>query len=283
MAEMNLGRYQAGETPMADILAACQDYPCFAERRVVLLSDLAKLKKKDVEAWVAYLKLPQQTTCLIAEAEKLDGRLDWVKTFKKSATLVDFSPLGKADALDWIKDCFRQEGKKWEEGVIENLLEWVGLDLGCLEQSVRQLALWVGDRPEVARKDLEELLRPISEENIFEVIESIFSAEPAVKYRRMDRLITAGEPPLKILSLIYRHLSILLALSKGGKGGAWGIFPMAPAFRGRYEHQAGRFGPRLHYGLLEPLTRADRKIKGSPLKKELVLKEAVEELGRLFS
>src|SRR3972149_4369063 len=66
MAEMNLGRYQAGETPMPEILAACQDYPCFAERRVILLSDFGKLKKKEAEPWMAYLKSPQKTTCLIA-------------------------------------------------------------------------------------------------------------------------------------------------------------------------------------------------------------------------
>jgi DNA polymerase-3 subunit delta len=283
VAEMNLGRYQVGETPMPEILAACQDYPCFAERRVVLLSDLGKMKKKDAEPFVAYLKSPQPTTCLIAESDKLDGRLDWVKVFKKTAKLVEFSVLGKAECHDWVEECFKQEGKKWEEGVPENLLEWIGLDLGALEQSVAQLALWVGDRPELTRRDLEELLRPVSVENIFEVIDSFFSAEPAVKYRRLDRLMASGEAPLKILSLIYRHLSILLALSKSRPGEAWSVFPMAPGFRNRYEQQAGRYASGLHYGLLEPLTRADRKIKGSPLKKELILKEAVEELGRLFS
>ena len=283
MAELNFGKYQIGETPIGEILAACQDFPCLAERRVVLVTDLGKLKKKETESLVAYLQSPQTTTCLIVESDKLDGRLDWVKVLKKTATLIEFPAMGKSECADWIKECLDREGKVVEEGVVENLLESVGLDLGCLDQSIRQLALWVGDRKEITRKDVEELLRPISEENIFEVIESIFLAEPAVKFRRLSRLLDSGEAPLKILSLLYRHLSILLALTKSPAGEAWSIFPMPPGIRHRYEHQAGRFGSRLNYGLLEPLTRADQKLKGSPLNKELILKETVEELSSLLT
>lgn len=272
LAGMNLSRFQVGETPMADILAASRDFPCLAEHRVVILTQLGKLKKKEAPAWAAYLKSPPATTCLIAEAEKLDGRLEWVKIFKKQASLWELPQVQRDEALEWIREGFRNEKKKWGEGVCEQILEWVGRDLGILEQAVIQLALWTGDRPEVTLRDVESLLKPISEENIFEVIDALFSSQPARKFKRLNRLLESGEPPLKILSLIYRHVSILLSLD-------FRIFPMPPMARRRYTEQARRLASRLHPGLLATLCRADRALKGSPLSPGLVLKKHVEELS----
>lgn len=282
MAEMNFSKFQVGETSISEILAACQEYPCLAERRVVVLSDLGKLKKKEAAPWIVYLKSPQVTTCLIVDAAKLDGRLEWVKVFKKSATLVELLDMRKPELFAWVQESFAKEDKEFEEGVVENLIDWVGPHLGALEQAVTQLSLYVGERSQVSREDIEELLQPTSEENIFEVIEALFAETGPLKHQRLDRLLSAGEPPLKILSLIYRHLSILLALASGPAGEAWGLFRMPPGLRHRYETQARRFGKRLHYGLLGPLTRADRKLKGSPLGKEIILKEAMEDLGQLL-
>lgn len=52
--------------------------------------------------------------------------------------------------------------------------------------------------------------------------------------------------------------------------------------RRKYEEQAKKYGARLHVGLIAPLTRADVQLKLSPLDKNLILKNTVEELMRLL-
>lgn len=279
LREMNFSRFYAGEDEMARAMDACRDFPCFAERRVVLISQIEKVKKKDGEEIGNYLQTLQPSTLLILEGKKLDGRLEWVKILKKRARLLEIPEVGPSEGLAWVRKCFSREGKTIEDGVSEKLLELIGTSLGSLQQAVIQLCLYGGDRTEISLSDLDSLFIKVSEENVFAVVESLFSEDVSVLHRSLDRLLQSGEPPLKILALIYRHLSILFSLRFGKRGETWRSFRMPPGFRRLYEEQAGRYGARLNFGLLRPMAEADLALKGSPLPNSLILKSCVEQIA----
>jgi DNA polymerase III subunit delta len=283
LKEMNFSQFQAGEDEMARVMDACRDYPCFSEKRVVLLRDVGKLRKKEAEEFVGYLKNPQPSTILIVEDEKVDGRLDWVKGLKKHAQWIEVLEASPEDALSWVRNCFQKEGKKAGPEVAERLVDWVGTSLGALQVTVTQLALYVGDAAEVSLEDLETLLVKVTDENIFEVIDAVFAGRLSDLHHSLDALLEAGEAPLKILALVYRHLAILLTLRYSKNPYASDLLRMGPAIRRKYEMQAKRYQRQLKLSLLGPVARADIRLKLSPLSKSLVLKHCVEEIVALLA
>lgn len=283
MPEMNFSKYQAGQDEMGAILAACRDYPCFAARRVVLLQDAQKIRKKEVKEFIQYIKDPQPTTLFLLEADKLDGRLEWVKALKKCFAMMDMPETKRAEAVRWVVWCFEQEKKPWDDRVPEALVELLGAKLGQLQQAVQQCCLYAADRSSITFKDIEALFVKVAAEDVFEVLEALFIGNAIKLHISLDRLLSSGEAPLKILALLHRHLSILLALRYGKGDEVWQVFRMPPSFRRNYEQQVRRFGANLHLGILSPLAAADRALKGSPLGKKLLLKKCIEEVGALLA
>lgn len=281
LKDMNLNVFQAGEDAMDKIVDACRQYPCFTEKRAVVLRDISRIRKKESEELLAYLAAPSASTVFLVEDEKVDGRLDWVKALKKSAHWIEVSLCSDDEALAWIRDCFAREKKKPEAGVVERILDWVGASLEALEGTVAQLSLYVGDVPAVSLADIERLLVKVTEENVFEVVDQIFAGQIRECHASLQALLAGGEAPLKILALVYRHLAILLTLKEGSGSGS-DLMRMPPMIRRKYEEQAKKYGARLHVGLIAPLTRADVQLKLSPLDKNLILKNTVEELMRLL-
>jgi DNA polymerase-3 subunit delta len=282
-AQMNFGHFLAGEKAMADILAACRDFPCFASRRVVLLQDLEKIKKKEGTELIPYLQDPQPTTLLILEGAKADGRLEWVKVLKKTSEWVEVPTGSTPDAIEWVRQCFSKWKGNYEEGVPEQMVEILGTSFGLLQQATDQLLLMTGPGKTVSQKGVEQLFVKVAEENIFEVLDALFQGDRVGLHRSLDRLLSSGEAPLKILALLYRHLSILLSLRDGRGGQTWSLFRMPPHARRQYQNQASRFGKQLHVGLLQPLVETDRGLKGSPLPKATILKNCVETIGGLLT
>lgn len=283
LKDMNFAQFFAGDDDIRRVVEACQDYPCFAERRVVVLRDAGDLKAKEAETLSAYLDSPQPTTLLLIDDEKLDGRLEWVKKLKKKARVVELETPARDEAEAWVRDCLQREGKKAAPEVVERLVDWVGLSLGALQLAVTQCCLYIGDEPALRIKDVEELLVKVTDENVFEVIDALFQKNYVQLHRSLELLLASGEEPLKILSLIHRHISILLTLKYSGLRRAGSLFRMPPMAWKKYEQQAHRYGKRLGLALWAPLTRADLRLKGSALPRPLLLKRCVDEIIGLLA
>jgi DNA polymerase-3 subunit delta len=281
--DLNFSTFQAGDDELAKALEACRDFPCLAAKRVVRIAGAGKIRKKESEAFLAYLEKPQDTTVLIVDDEKLDGRLDWVKALKKRSHWIDIPAAKPEEARDWARILLKREGKKAGEDIVGRLVDWMGNSHGALQLAVAQLALFTGDRDELALQDLEALFVKLSEENVFEVIRAIFSRDSAELHAGLKRLLAMGEPPLMILALLYRHLSILLALKAGKDREVASIFRVNPYFLREYQVQMRSFGKRLDVGLLAPLAQADFQLKSSSLPDELILEKTVEDIQRLLA
>ncbi len=279
--EMNLAKFQGGDEELNRAMEACRDYPCFAEKRVVWIGNAEKIKKKDSQEILKYLEEVQPTTLLILEGEKLDGRLDWVKALKKNGKWVEIPEATREECAAWVRKCLQGSGKKFAPEVPDRMVELLGNSIGGLKLAVDQLILYVGRRETITCEDVEELFIKVSEEDIFGVVDSLIEEKTAKREKSFQALLETGEAPLKILALLFRHLSILLSLqdkkSHEGRG-----FPLPPFLKKKYEAQLRRFSRPLSISLLKPLARADREMKGSCLHSDLILKNCVDEVQALL-
>lgn len=277
--EMNYTAYESETVDLSTLLSACLDFPCFAERRVVLLKGSLKLNKKQSPQLIQYIQNPQETTTFIFETNSLDGRLDWVKKLKKSphTTLLEFPMARPQECFQWMGSIFKREGKQASREVLEKIYQYLGADLGALSGAVRQVSLFVGDSPKVELNDVDQLLVKITDENVFAVMDHLFEGKQSEFLKALNALLKTGEAPLKILSLVYRHLAILLSLQSSPEL-AQTQFKLSPWILKKYHTQLKRLGSRLDISLLAPLVLADRQLKSSTHPPQLILLYCVEEM-----
>ncbi|MBN9165027.1 MAG: DNA polymerase III subunit delta [Myxococcales bacterium 68-20] len=164
LAELNLDKFTAGETPVDKVLAATRTVPMMAKRRVVVVRGLERWdssaseegasEEVDIKALppldrlAEYAKTPIDTTCMILVAQKLDGRRKLVALAKKAGFLVDCAAVDGRRLPGWIKQRAEAKGHTIDADTCELIAEIAGPDLSYLDDVLERLSLYVGpDKP----------------------------------------------------------------------------------------------------------------------------------------
>ena len=103
LREFNETTYSLLNTDVQQAIATAEQLPMMASRRVVRVSDFAKLREADEEALVRYLARPVESSVVIFIADELDKRRKLSKTLIETCVSVEFAPLGDAELATWAK------------------------------------------------------------------------------------------------------------------------------------------------------------------------------------
>ena len=160
LAELNLDKFTAGETPIDKILAATRTVPMMAKRRVVLVRGLERWDASAAEGTsdedadpkalppldrlAEYAKAPIDTTCMILVAQKLDGRRKLVTLGKKAGFAVDCAAVDGRQLPGWIRQRAQAKGHTIDQDTCELIAEIAGPDLSYLDDVLERLSLYVG-------------------------------------------------------------------------------------------------------------------------------------------
>ncbi|MDF2694547.1 MAG: polymerase delta subunit [Labilithrix sp.] len=161
LAELNLDKFTAGETPVDKILGATRTVPMMAKRRVVLVRGLERWDTSSggdaasddddsgkslppLDRLAEYAKAPIDTTCVILVAQKLDGRRKLVTLAKKAGFLVDCATVDSRQLPGWIKQRAEAKGHALDPETCELIAEIAGPDLSYLDDVLERLSLYVG-------------------------------------------------------------------------------------------------------------------------------------------
>jgi DNA polymerase-3 subunit delta len=162
LAELNIDKFTAGETPVDKVLGATRTVPMMAKKRVVVVRSLERwdvsaaeaAEDDDIKALppldriAEYAKAPVDSTCLILVAQKLDGRRKLVTVAKKAGFMVDCATVDSRQLPGWIRGRAKAKGHAIEPDVCELIAEVAGPDLSYLDDVLERLSLYVGrDNP----------------------------------------------------------------------------------------------------------------------------------------
>src|SRR5205085_4846157 len=114
-------------------IAAAEQLPMMAARRVVRVSEFARLREADEEALARYVTRPAESSVVIFVADELDKRRRLSKTLLEVCTAVEFAALGDAELAAWARDRLKHLGASADERTLRQIVALTGA-------SVRQLA-----------------------------------------------------------------------------------------------------------------------------------------------
>lgn len=283
-ADFNYSKFSAQEIQIGEILDQVQTMPFLSNRRLVVLTDVHELTSQDQKSLMNYLSDPNQSTCLVMTAEKLDNRTKFAQLLKKQAQIVQFWKLFDRDIPRWIVNRARGSEYTISLQAATYLMELVGNDLRQLDNELKKIMAYVQGQ-EISIDIVQQVVGDIRERDIFELVDEVGRGDVIEALRILNQLLIEGEQPLKILAMVTRQFRLLWkakvtlleqkSMTARQLGAQIGVPPRGAE---QLQRQVKRFSQvKLKLGM-KRLNEIDKALKSSAGSPKILLEDVVIDL-----
>lgn len=176
-ANFNLTVFYGRDAEWATVLNACQRYPMFAEKQVVLIKEAQFLK--DIDKLESYFASPLASTILIVayKAKGLDKRWKSSKTILEKSEVFTSEKIKENKIQGWIAEFVVSRGFVISPKAIALLEEHIGNDLSRIANEVDKLSLNLGSNKNIGEDDIERFIGISKEYNVFELQDAVIKKD----------------------------------------------------------------------------------------------------------
>jgi DNA polymerase-3 subunit delta len=219
LREFNESAYSLSSADVQQAIAAAEQLPMMASRRVVRVSDFARLREDDEGALVRFVSRPVETSVVIFVADELDKRRKLSKTLLKACTSVEFAALTDAELAAWAKDRLRQLKATADERTLRQLIALAGASVRQLANELEKLATAAGPAGYVSMEMVEALVGRSRELSNFELTDHLIARNRKRALETLARLLDDGAEPVMLVGLLassYHRLALAKELMARG-------------------------------------------------------------------
>jgi len=149
----------------------------FEAEKCLILKDVEKLKKREIEQLAHYLERPAPFSRLILSGASTKGLSELYHSGKKEMVLLDLSdekPWDRQKRLRiWLNNEAIREGKPFTVEASTRLFEQIGTDMPMLQRELEKLICYVGDRPQIDLRDVEAVCATPQLETLWQQAEAL--------------------------------------------------------------------------------------------------------------
>lgn len=243
---LNLVRFE-GKLDVDRLIDACDTFPVFSDRKVVLVknSSLLETRKKAAskeeseisepdedqgeespgsepdelevgskaqEALRQYLPNIPESTCLILLEDNVDKRTGLYKTIQKLGLHIHLDHLGEEELTGWVIKGFRQSRKTIQPDAAEYLVSISDPDMYSLRNEIFKIIQYTGDRQTVTMDDVRAVATVTIKSVIFDLMDAVAARDRAKALAYLDDMLSLKEPEQKILAMIAKQTGEMLKL-----------------------------------------------------------------------
>ncbi len=199
-------------------LAAAEQLPMMASRRVILVTDVRvsstaardTLREDDEATLDAFLKRPVDTTVVIFVAEEFDKRRKMAKLLTDNATAVEFTELKDVELAKWARDKIKDAGSEIDERGLRQLIALVGPDVRRLTIESSKLSTAALPDRTISSELIESLVANSREVSNFDLTDHLFAGRKGEALKTLNKILDDGGEPLALLGLISYNVRRLL-------------------------------------------------------------------------
>ncbi len=272
--------FAAGDASVDEIIEAAGTYPMLSSRRLVLVTEVEKLKDSEQEALLDSLENISARGMLVLLAMDLDHRKRFYKTLRESNYIAEFPKL-KGPALEQWADAFiRKQGYRVSSSAIKKIVELAGSDLQSLASELEKLLLYAGKEKSIPDAAIVDLVSTSRQQGIFELIGAMGRRDRSGALKSLANLLSMGEPPLVIVTMMARHCrQVLIAkehLHQGTNAREIGSAAQIPSFiLDQFLRQARAADSATVQKMYIRLADIDRRLKSSSGDGRLLLESLI--------
>ena len=263
-------------------MAEAEQLPMMSSRRVIRVTDFAKLDEDNEEILLAYLKRPVETSVVIFVASDIDKRKKFAKTLMSGAAF-EFAPLNDGDLTTWARAHLKQLKSEVDVDVLRRIVELVGSDVRTLSNELNKLSAAALPSGKITMDLVEALVGRSRELLNWDLTDQMLAGNRPRALRVLEQLLDDGAPPLMLIGLIgstYRRLALAQSLLTQGVSSR-DIFrqvPMPPFKQQSYLATLSRADSRTLARQIGRIAAADLGIKTSKATPRMQVEMLVIEL-----
>jgi len=140
LREFNESSFSLASADVQHAIAAAEQLPMMGERRVVRVTDFAKLREADEEALMRYVARPVETSVVLFIADDLDKRRKLSKTLLEVCASVEFAALNDSELATWARDRLKHLGANTDERTLRQIIALTGASVRQLATELEKLA-----------------------------------------------------------------------------------------------------------------------------------------------
>ena len=284
----NFHVFQGDQAPVEKILQQALSLPMLGRLQVIWVKNADRcLGTQDGQGDLEkYLARPVPETILLLSADKADKRKKWVKICLESGFFFDFTPPSGEALVQWVLKAARREKLPLEPEQARILCDLVGNDLLSLKSEIDKLALLVEDRgASLTGEEFEQIIMDQAALEGYEITANLEPGKTAEVLKTWFRLSEWGRSPYEIAPLLISRVRKGAILSAGRAQNMTdkeiGALTGQNPWSFRYLEPMVRGMGRLGLGTaLQSALECDRRLKGSPLKPDIIIEKLIMDLCR---
>ena len=214
----------SSEASVDEIVNSVESMPFFSEKNLIVVrnNNVFKERKNSNEKQTnrneekliqLFSDMPTYSILLLVTTDKIDKRKKLYKTIDKYGMHVEALPIKARDIKDWLQNKLSEIQREFSREAYEYFIEATSvmaqISLGFLEQEFEKLTLYT-DRKRIEKEDLIKVFSSIPEVSIFAMLDAISEKNLKQALVLLEEQLTAGEHPLKLITMLSRHTRQLL-------------------------------------------------------------------------
>lgn len=214
--DFNLVTFDGEKTPLHEIVNDASTLPFMTTKKVVVVKNAYFLTtenpKLDFEQSFSeleeYLKYENNETTIIFSAicTKLDDKKPIVKKIKEKAKIYAVDSVNKKDLPRVVRQMFEKQNLTISNDALNEFLSRCGEDMYLINNEIEKLSCYKKD---IDIKDIEILVPKKIEDNVFEMIDSIFNKKIDKVFSIYNDLKASNNEPLTLISIIASQIRFL--------------------------------------------------------------------------
>jgi len=219
LREFNETTYSLLTTDVQQAIATAEQLPMMTARRVVRVTDFAKLREADEEALVRYLSRPAESSVVVFLADELDKRRKLSKTLVETCVSVEFAPLDDTELAKWARGRLKELKVETDERTLHQLIALVGPNVRMLSNELDKLATAALQTGLVTMEMVDQLVGRQRELSNFDLTDQLIARNRRRALQTLQRLLDDGAEPLMLIGLLasnYHRLALAKELMSRG-------------------------------------------------------------------
>ena len=202
LREFNESVYSLSDTEFQHAIAAAEQLPMIAARRVVRITEINKLKEADEEALNRYVARPAQTSVVIFLADELDKRRRFAKILLDNCVSVEFAALSEVELIAWAKGKMKEFNARADDLALRQLIALVGSNVLRLTNETEKLAVAALPEGIITFEMVEQLVPNSRELSNFELTDYLLAKNRTRALQILQKILNDGAEPLMLLGLV---------------------------------------------------------------------------------
>ena len=307
---LNLEYFNLKEKEYQDFQDEFRSTSMFDEKKLIVFKNTS-LNKEFQDKFLKEIKKFIETEDIVLFYEENEiSKNKFFDSLKRCGKSQEFKPIGGERLKIWVKKEFEKLGAKIENPALENLINFVGNDLWQMKNEIEKLVSYkfskrvdeaiassspvanarevdetisssppFNDNQVVQIKDIELLVKPKIETDIFKTIDAIAQKNRNLALRLLHKHLEKGDSPLYLLSMInFQFRNLLMVKSHKTEQGLNEDLGMHPYVIRKTTEQARKFTTSELKKIYQKIFKVDLSIKTGKINPDVALDLLVTEI-----